>query len=127
MREKIYYFIFGVLTVVINLTVFLILIYFWNVSDDYFMLTLVNFIAFMIAILFAYYTNTVYVFNNVCSISNCIKFISARIFTLFIESIGLSFIVFINGNVYFGKYGITFLVVILNYMLSKYWIYKEIK
>uniref|UniRef100_UPI00349E7442 GtrA family protein n=1 Tax=Megamonas funiformis TaxID=437897 RepID=UPI00349E7442 len=63
MKEKINYIIFGILTVIVNLSIFYGLLYFFNDNNNI-ILMLINIIAFIVAIIFAYCTNTIYVFKQ---------------------------------------------------------------
>lgn len=69
MKEKINYIIFGILTVIVNLSIFYELLYFFNDNNNI-ILMFINIIAFIVAIIFAYYINTIYVFKQKCNIRN---------------------------------------------------------
>ena len=125
MREKINYITFGVLTVIVNLGIFYGLVYFFNDNSNILLMS-INIIAFIVAIIFAYCTNTIYVFKKKCNVRNCLYFIYARIITLIIENIGLLIASFMEYNIMMSKYVLTIIVIILNYILSKYWVYKEL-
>lgn len=125
MKEKINYIIFGILTVIVNLSIFYGLLYFFNDNNNI-ILMFINIIAFIVAIIFAYCTNTIYVFKQKCNIRNCLYFMYARAITLIIENIGLLVASFMELNIMISKYILTIVVIILNYILSKYWVYKEL-
>ena len=86
-KELILYGIFGVLTVIVNIISFKLL------SILNIPLLYANTIAFFIAVVFAYYTNTKFVFNDKFTKENFISFMSMRISTLFIDNIGLYYLV----------------------------------
>jgi len=48
----------------------------------------------------------------------------ARAITLIIENIVLLVASFMEVNIMISKYVLTIVVIILNYILSKYWVYK---
>lgn len=52
MKEKINYIIFGILTVIVNLSIFYELLYFFNDNNNI-ILMFINIIAFIVAIIFA--------------------------------------------------------------------------
>ncbi len=57
---------------------------------------------------------------------NCLYFMYARAITLIIENIVLLVASFMEVNIMISKYVLTIVVIILNYILSKYWVYKEL-
>ena len=57
---------------------------------------------------------------------NCLYFMYARAITLIIENIVLLVASFMELNIMISKYVLTIVVIILNYILSKYWVYKEL-
>lgn len=57
---------------------------------------------------------------------NCLYFMYARAITLIIENIVLLVASFMKLNIMISKYVLTIVVIILNYILSKYWGYKEL-
>lgn len=113
------------MTVVVNLGIFYGLLYFFD-DDNNLILMIINIVAFIVAVIFVYCTNTIYVFKQRCNIRNCLYFMYARIITLIIENIGLLIASFMEWNIIIAKYILTIVVIILNYILSKYWVYKEL-
>jgi|GEM_PF-3258930 len=81
MKEKINYIIFGILIVIVNLSIFYILLYFFNDNNS---------------------------------------------IILIIENIRLLVALFMEFNIMISKYVLIIVVIILNYILSKYWVYKEL-
>lgn len=117
-REQIMYLIFGGLTFFVNIAVFTIM--------DYLLLdkTLeANFIAWIVGVLFAFYTNRKWVFvidNNKNVFSQFISFSAGRLFTLVLEEV----VLFIGCDILqLWTLGIKliaqFIVIILNYVISK--------
>lgn len=118
-REKILYLIFGFLTVVINLGTYKL---FLMAGIHY--LVSIN-IAFIIAVLFAFFTNRYVVFTkgkNV--IREIVLFYGARIFTQLLNNIGLYFMVeILIMDEFISQVIISGIVIILNYIISKYAIF----
>ena len=143
-REVIVYIIFGALTTFVNLAAFYILeLLFGNGTNSY---LFSNAVAWIIAVIFAYITNKLFVFNSRSWKLNIIskeiaEFLGARIFSFVVEEAGLwlfvdclsfnklSFAVFgfnITGGL-IAKIILAVIVVILNYFFSKFIIFKKEK
>lgn len=90
-----------------------------------------NTISVCIAILFAYFTNSVWVFESKArgmkdKFAEFIKFISARVLTMFVEVGGVWLMVeLIHMNDYLSKFLIQFIVLALNYVFSKFLIFTK--
>ena len=123
-RELILYVIFGGLTTAVNWLVFFPL-YNLLALDA----TVSNVIAWVISVAFAFLTNKPFVFGShdwrpVTVFPELAKFISARLLSGFLETLGL--LVFVtwlglDGNLI--KILISVVVVILNYIASKFFIF----
>jgi len=120
-REIISYLIFGVLTTLVNIVSFYLLSHIVDLEEN-----LSNTIAIIISILFAYVTNSIFVFQSNCS--SCkerfyefSKFILGRIFTMIFEILGF-FVMFnfLHINDLICKVTVTFIVIVLNYFISKF-------
>ena len=118
-KEFILYGIFGVLTVIVNIISFKLL------SILNIPLLYANTIAFFIAVVFAYYTNTKFVFNDNFTKKNFVSFMSMRISTLFIDNIGLYYLVSISVDELIAKSIINIIIILINYICSKFIIYKK--
>ena len=118
-KELILYGVFGVLTVIVNIISFKLLLIL-NIPLLY-----SNTIAFFIAVVFAYYTNTKFVFNDNFTKKNFISFMSMRISTLFIDNIGLYYLVSISVDELIAKSIINIIIILINYICSKFIIYKK--
>lgn len=124
--EVILYAFFGILTTLVNIGMFSLLRYKFNLQQN-----LANIIAIVIAVLFAYYTNKGLVFNSQAitfkdKLSEFGKFMLGRAFTMIIELVGcyLMFkISFIPEIV--SKITITIIVIILNFFISKFFAFKH--
>ena len=123
-KEIFLYLIFGILTTIINIDSFFL----FNKLFDY---KLSNIIAFILAIVFAYITNKVYVFESKKEekleiIKEFIFFIGSRLFTFVLDM--LLMILFIEAlfmNVLISKIIANIFVIILNYILSKKLVFKK--
>ena len=118
-KELILYGVFGILTVIVNIISFKLLLIL-NIPLLY-----ANTIAFFIAVVFAYYTNTKFVFNDNFTKKNFVSFMSMRISTLFIDNIGLYYLVSISVDELIAKSIINIIIILINYICSKFIIYKK--
>lgn len=123
-KEVILYAVFGIFTTVVNLVSFFVMnsIFKWNEN-------LSNFIAIVLAVLFAYITNKDLVFHSQAKtrkekVNEFLKFILGRAFTMVIEFLGgwLLFMTPIPKMV--SKLIVTVVVVILNFFISKLFAFK---
>lgn len=124
-KEVIFYLIFGVLTTIINLGSFYILNTLLSVNEN-----LANFIAIILAVLFAYFTNKDLVFHSEVKtfkdkIIQFLKFMSGRAFTLAVEFFGGLLLFKIPIPNMITKIFLTVIVVILNYFISKYFAFNS--
>lgn len=139
-KEIINYIIFGVLTTVVNFAVF----WLFNrlLGRDFYLAS--NVIAWIVAVAFAYITNKIWVFESkVTTVKGILlevgEFFLARLFSLGVEEAGLlifvdllkfknlSFELFafaITGEM-LSKIILAVIVVILNYIFSKFIIFKK--
>ena len=89
-------------------------------------LNIANIISIILAILFAYVVNSKYVFQDKCEtlkdhVQPFCKFVSARLITMVIEVGGVWLLVSVMGlNDMIGKFLTQFIVLILNYVFSKF-------
>lgn len=126
-KEKINYLIFGVLTTLVNFVVYFLLI---NINVNY---IISNIIAWFVAVLFAYYTNRLYVFEvknteKKLILKEMVLFFSSRFISGFIETALIYILVsLININEGYSKIFVAVIVVILNYIFSKFIVFKEHK
>ena len=125
--EAIKYIIFGVLTTIVNLLVFMILD---GLEMRY---TISNIIAFVISIIFAFVTNKIYVFQSKewkveVVLREGMTFIVARLATFLIDMGLLVVMVEFSGiNEITAKVLVNILVIVINYILSKLIIFKRSK
>ena len=123
-KEPIMYLIFGVLTTVVNLVVYHFCLWLGMAYG------LSNTVAFILSILFAYVTNKTMVFESrqghfAGLLSEFFKFLAARLGTFAMEMAGLWLMIDLMGfDDKLPKYLMTVLVIVLNYFLSKWVVFK---
>lgn len=144
-KETVTYLIFGVLTTVVNFAVFkgFDLLFTKTVSIDLVLLT--NIIAWVVSVAFAFVTNKLFVFESKSWKGSVLRkelpsFISARLFSLGVEELGLlifikwlgfdSFVLellpgFAIGGKMLTKIGLSVIIVVMNYVFSKFIIFKK--
>lgn len=125
-REVISYLIFGVLTTLVNIVSLYLLVYIVGLEEN-----LSNTISIIISVLFAYVTNSIFVFQTKFTslkekFAEFFKFILGRAFTMVFEMLGF-FVMFslLHIDVLISKVFITFVVIILNYFVSKFFAFKK--
>lgn len=124
-REVIMYLLFGGLTTIVNIVSFFILRAF---GIEVF---ISNLIAWIISVLFAFITNKLYVFeskekNTKKSVKELISFVIFRILSLGADMGSLYFLLqVINSGEVFAKIMSNILVIILNYVFSKLFVFKK--
>ncbi|MBO7719704.1 MAG: GtrA family protein [Methanosphaera sp.] len=121
-KELILYVVFGVLTTVVNIIVYVIFAKFLNI--DY---IISNIIAWFLSVLFAYITNRIWVFES--KSSNILKeislFFGGRLFSGVVDTSLLYLMVdiLLVGD-FVSKVVTQIIVVILNYVISKVVVFK---
>lgn len=121
-KELIAYIIFGVLTTAVNIITYFLFVDVFAVNY-----LISNIVAWFVSVLFAYITNRIWVFES--KSSNIIKeasyFFAGRIFSGVLDT-GLMyvFIDLLSFGDEFSKIIIQVIVVIVNYVLSKYVVFK---
>ena len=123
-NDVVRYIFFGGCTTLVNLVCFFI---FWNICHVN--LNIANVISIVVAIIFAYVVNSKYVFQDKCEtlkdhIQPFGKFVSARLLTMVIEVGGVWLLVEVMGmNGLVGKFCTQFIVLALNYIFSKFFVF----
>ena len=121
-RELISYIFFGALTTVTNITSFFICV---NILGFNYIIS--NILAWFISVLFAFISNKLFVFSSKNNyLKEILLFYLSRILSLVIESVVL--FVLINGlntDVLISKIITNILVIIINYFISKFIIFKK--
>ena len=124
-REVIMYVIFGIATTLVNLIVSFILEGIVNLNGE-----IASAIGIIASILFAYFTNRKWVFQTKAkgkeNIKEFGKFILGRAFTMIVEQGGV-IIFYTHMNLPFMpvKLSLTIVVIILNFFLSKFFVFKK--
>ncbi|MFQ6866411.1 GtrA family protein [Blautia sp.] len=122
-NDVVRYVFFGGCTTLVNLVSFYVL------RKAGLQLTVANVISIVAAILFAYVVNSKYVFQDKCEtlkdhVQPFLKFISARFATMVIEVGGVWILVeLFHTNDMIGKFITQFIVLALNYLFSKFFVF----
>ena len=126
LQEIFWYGFFGAVGTVINILIFYLLSQNCGV---YYMIS--NFAAWIFSVAFAFVTNKIWVFKSKSWIfplwlKECTQFVLARIGTcVFDMGYMLVAVSFLHFDETISKIIANFIVVILNYILSKIWIFKK--
>ena len=129
-RETVSYVVFGVLTTVVNIVAF-------QVCFNTFPMTPVlrntvsNTIAWILAVVFAYVVNKLFVFQSKTTgfkelLWEAGKFVGARLLSYVVDMAGMLLLVnLLHVNSGLSKIGMNVIVMIMNYFFSKWFIFKE--
>lgn len=124
-KEVIMYVIFGVLTTLVNLIISFVLVGAFKIGGS-----IASAIGIVTSILFAYFTNRKWVFNTTATgfvenFKEFWKFIAGRLVTMAIEQGGVM-ILYGHFGMPFApvKLSLTIIVIILNYIFSKFFAFK---
>ena len=129
-QEIINYLIVGVLTTIVSIVTYFLFSLILDIENNI-LFILANVLSWICAVIFAYITNKKFVFNTTTSskkeeIKVFSMFVSSRITTLLIE-LAFMFItvkvILINDKI--AKVIAQFIVIILNYVLSKLFVFKK--
>ena len=125
--EIIRYLIIGVLTTIISLIIYYALTLTILSPDKPIELQIANIISWIGAVTFAYFTNKYYVFkDNRKDKTGIIKFFSSRIVTLLLDMLLMYLLVTRLGfNDKIIKVIVQVIVIIGNYVLSKFFVFKK--
>ena len=124
-KEVILYIVFGILTTIINIGSFFILNSALKFEEN-----VSNIIAILLAVLFAYITNKDLVFHSEAETSKekwieFGKFIAGRAFTMIVEFVGGLILFKLPIPNIISKLGLTVIVIILNFFISKFFAFKS--
>ncbi|MBR5314141.1 MAG: GtrA family protein [Clostridia bacterium] len=125
-REIVVYTIFGVLATAVDFGSYIVMTRLLNLDEHF-----SNILAQFLAIIFAFFTNKIFVFNDKVFQWKTLsvqlgKFVSLRLITLALNSILFSFLVEkFHTNDIISKIVVAVVVVILNYIFSKLIIFKH--
>ena len=131
-KEIINYLIFGILTTLVNLITKYILLFTVLNPTNGFQLQIAIIISWIVAVIFAYFTNRKFVFEskNQNKLKEFISFVVARIATLLLEMFIMWFFVTLlklNSDLYVVIFTLVaqVAVVIGNYIFSKLFVFKK--
>lgn len=128
LKEIIKYSFIGVLTMIITLLTYYLLTFTILNPTNKLQLQLANIISWLLAVIFSYSCNRKYVFNstNKNIKKEIISFFISRLFTLFIDILGMHITVSVfNLNDKIMKIIVQIIVVILNYVISKFLVFRR--
>ena len=117
-RETLAYLVFGVLTVVVNILSYKLL-------SIVFGMLAANTLAFFIAVFFAYWTNSTFVFRVQHTWKNFLQFMGMRIGTLLIDNGGMYLLMLLGVNDLFSKCIVNAVIIVINYVASKWIIFRK--
>lgn len=128
-KEIINYLIVGGLTTLVSLVSYYICVLTFLNPNDALQLQIANVISWIMAVLFAYFTNRKYVFES--KSSNILRefsaFVSARIGTLLLDmGIMFLFVTVLGFNDKISKIVVQIIVTIANYIISKLFVFREV-
>ncbi len=129
-KEIILYLVFGVLTTIVSIFSYYILTKTILNPDNAILLQVANVISWILAVTFAYITNRIFVFTskNKNIIKEALKFYESRLATLVFEMLFMYIFVscfYFNNTLM--KIIAQFVIIILNYILSKLIVFKGVK
>ena len=116
--ETFRYLVFGVLTVAVNVAAYKLLSLVWGSMAA-------NTAAFFIAVLFAYWTNSTFVFRAPHTWKNFLEFMGMRIGTLAIDDGGMYVLLAVGMNDLLAKCVVNVVIIAVNYLCSKFFIFKK--
>lgn len=127
-QEIIKYLIFGVLTTIVNLLTYYLLVTTILNPNIEIELQIANIISWITSVTFAYITNKSYVFNSKAKKiwKEFFKFYTSRIATLILDmTIMYIFVSKLNLNDKIIKIITAIIIIILNYIISKFLVFKK--
>ncbi len=127
-KEGINYLIFGGLTTLLSLATYYILTLTFLNPKHAIELQIANILSWIVGFLFAYFTNRKYVFEskNTKSKEEFFKFFLSRIFTLILDMlIMFIFVTLLHLNNKLMKIISQVMVIVFNYILSKFVVFKN--
>jgi putative flippase GtrA len=129
-KQIVNYIIVGGLTTVVSLASYYICVIWFLDPMIPLQLQVANIISWVCAVAFAYITNRKFVFEseNKNKVKEAVKFVTARLSTLIIDSTCMALFVSVFAlNDKIAKIIVQFIVFILNYIFSKYMVFKNAK
>ncbi len=127
-EEVIRYLIIGVLTTIVSLATYYILTFTVLDPKVSIQLQITNVISWIVSVTFAYFTNRKYVFKlkEKKNIKEASKFYLSRLSTLLLDMLLMQiFVIRLKFNDKIIKLIVQFVVIVLNYVLSKFLVFKS--
>lgn len=127
-EEVIRYLIIGVLTTIVSLATYYILTFTVLDPKVSIQLQITNIISWIVSVTFAYFTNRKYVFKlkEKKNIKEASKFYLSRLSTLLLDMLLMQiFVIRLKFNDKIIKLIVQFVVIVLNYVLSKFLVFKS--
>ncbi len=127
-REIIMYILIGGLTTLVSLISYYLLTFTILDANNPLQLQIANIISWVLCVSFAFITNRKYVFRSKnANIKNeCVSFFLARVSTLVIDMVSMAVMVSaLNINDSIAKIIVQFIILILNYILSKFFVFQN--
>lgn len=123
-RELIAYGVVGVMTTVINMVVF------WLFNTPLAVhYTVANIIAWVLAVVFAFFANKIFVFENhgwsgTVVLHEATTFFLSRIASLLVDMAGMALMIdVLHCEEMLSKLVVNILVILINYVLGKFWVF----
>lgn len=123
-EEAVNYLFFGFLGVIVSVASY-------SVARIWLDVTISNIVSWVIAVIFVYVTNKLFVFKSrnlkgVALIKEFCEFVGARLLTLIVETGVLLLCAELVGmNDVIAKVVAQAIIIVMNYILSKFWIFKK--
>ena len=131
-QEGMRYLIFGGLTTLVNILVYILFakLILVNLQSEELIVNISEIIAFVAGVAFAYITNKIYVFkrktNSIKALfKEIFSFIGCRVFTEIVSLFMMNIAIWFSINDVFMKIVANIVVIILNFVFSKIWIFKK--
>lgn len=127
-EEVIRYLIIGILTTIVSLATYYILTFTVLDPKVSIQLQITNVISWIVSVTFAYFTNRKYVFKlkEKKNIKEASKFYLSRLSTLLLDMLLMQiFVIRLKFNDKIIKLIVQFVVIVLNYVLSKFLVFKS--
>lgn len=127
-KEVILYIVFGVLTTLVSLVTYKLCVVTFLNAENALQLQIVNIIAWIVSVTFAYVTNRKFVFEskNSNKLQEASKFVTSRIATLLMDMlimfIGVTLLKFNDGII---KLISQVVIIVANYVFSKIFVFKK--
>ena len=129
-KETFLYIISGIASVAITLIIYYFCVFTFLDANDAFELQVANVLSWFVAVVFVYFTNRKYVFcsSNPKVIREMCSFFISRVFTLLVDmAIMFVFVTLANFDDKIFKLISQVFVIILNYIISKFLVFKKEK